>query len=168
MGAKSAGLLVYRIAAGGVLEVLIAHPGGPFWARKGDGSWTVPKGEYDEGEDPQGAAFREFAEETGLELPHRDVVFLGELRQPSGKRVVAWALEADLDVTRASSNTFQLEWPRGSGKVREFPEVDRLEWVTVGLARTRLLKGQVPFLDRLCGAVGARGATEGTPAPPTG
>ncbi len=168
MSAKSAGLLVYRIAAGGLVEVLIAHPGGPFWARKGDGSWTVPKGEYDESEDPLAAAFREFAEETGLERPRRDPVFLGELRQPGGKRVMVWALEADLDVTQASSNTFQLEWPRGSGNVREFPEVDRLEWVTVSLARKRLLKGQVPFLDRLQEAVGVAGGTEGTTAPPTG
>ena len=166
MGAKSAGLLVYRIATGGVVEVLIAHPGGPFWARKGDGSWTVPKGEYEENEDPQAAAFREFVEETGLELPRRDLLFLGELRQPSGKRVMVWALETDLDVTQASSNTFELEWPRGSGLLREFPEVDRLEWVTVGLARKRLLKGQVPFLDRLLEAVGVAGGTEGTPTPP--
>jgi predicted NUDIX family NTP pyrophosphohydrolase len=168
MGAKSAGLLVYRIAAGGVVEVLIAHPGGPFWARKGDGSWTVPKGEYDESEDPRAAAFREFAEETGLELPRRDPVFLGELRQAGGKRVMVWALEADLDVTQASSNTFELEWPRGSGRVREFPEVDRLEWVTVGLARKRLLKGQVPFLDRLQDVVGIGGGAEGTTRPPAG
>ena len=168
MSAKSAGLLVYRIAAGGVVEVLIAHPGGPFWARKGDGSWTVPKGEYDESEDPRAAAFREFAEETGLELPHRDSVLLGELRQPGGKRVTVWALEADLDETQASSNTFQLEWPRGSGRVREFPEVDRLEWVTVGLARNRLLKGQVPFLDLLEGALGVEGGAEGTTSSPRG
>ena len=109
-----------------------------------------------------------FAEETGLELPRRDPVFLGELRQPGGKRVMVWALEADLDVTQASSNTFELEWPRGSGKVREFPEVDRLEWVTVGLARKRLLKGQVPFLDRLQDAVGVGGGAEGTTRPPAG
>lgn len=169
MGAKSAGLLVYRTAAaGGVVEVLIAHPGGPFWAGKGDGSWTVPKGEYDESEDPRAAAFREFAEETSLELPHRDPVCLGELRQPGGKRVIVWALEADLDVTQASSNTFRLEWPRGSGNVRDFPEVDRLEWVTVGLARKRLLKGQVPFLDRLQAVLGVGGGTEGTTVPPAG
>jgi predicted NUDIX family NTP pyrophosphohydrolase len=168
MGATSAGLLVYRIAAGGAVEVLIAHPGGPFWARKGDGSWTVPKGEYDENEDPLAAAFREFAEETGLELPHRTALLLGELRQPGGKRVMVWALNTDLDVTQASSNTFRLEWPKGSGHVREFPEVDRLEWVTVGLARKRLLKGQVGFLDRLLEAVGVGCGTEGTAAPPVG
>ncbi len=168
MGANSAGLLVYRIAAGDVVEVLIAHPGGPFWARKGDGSWTVPKGEYEENEDPLAAAFREFAEETGLDVPHHHTVFLGELRQPSGKRVMVWALEGDVDVTRASSNTFQLEWPRGSGQISEFPEVDRLEWVTVGLARQRLLKGQVPFLDRLLDVVGVGDSTEGTAGPPAG
>jgi predicted NUDIX family NTP pyrophosphohydrolase len=161
MGAKSAGLLVYRIAPGGVVEVLLAHPGGPYWARKDEGSWTVPKGEYEEGEDPLVAAFREFGEETGLELPRRDLLSLGELRQPSGKRVMVWALESDLDVSLASSNTFELEWPRGSGQLREFPEVDRLEWVPIALARKRLLRGQVPFLDRL-EAVGVGGATEGT------
>jgi predicted NUDIX family NTP pyrophosphohydrolase len=166
MGAKSAGLLVYRIPSDGDVEVLLAHPGGPFWARKGDGSWTVPKGEYDESEEPLAAAFREFAEETGLVLPHRDAVFLGELRQPGGKRVMVWALETDLDVTRASSNTFQLEWPIGSGQVREFPEVDRLEWVTLDLARRRLLQGQVPFLDRLMEVVGAGDGPEGTSTPP--
>src|ERR1700736_6376586 len=101
MSAKSAGLLVYRIAEGGVVEVLIAHPGGPFWARKGDGSWSIPKGEYDETENALTAAFREFEEETGLEVPHTGAVCLGDLRQPSGKRVIVWALEADLDATHA-------------------------------------------------------------------
>ena len=95
-------------------------------------------------------------------------MLLGELRQPGGKRVTVWAAEADLDETQASSNTFQLEWPRGSGKVREFPEVDRLEWVTVGLARKRLLEGQVPFLDLLQEALGVEGGAEGTTASPTG
>jgi predicted NUDIX family NTP pyrophosphohydrolase len=157
MVARSAGLLLYRIGDAGGAEVLIAHPGGPFWERKGDGSWSIPKGEYDEEEDALAAAFREFEEETGLEVPHHDAVFLGELRQPSGKRVTVWALEADLDISGAESNTFELEWPRGSGKVREFPEVDRIEWVQVGLARRMLLKGQAPFLDRLLEATGAGG-----------
>jgi predicted NUDIX family NTP pyrophosphohydrolase len=164
MGARSAGLLLYRIGDGGVTEVLIAHPGGPFWARKGDGSWSIPKGEYDEDEDALAAAFREFEEETGLEVPHRDAVSLGELRQPSGKRVTAWALEADLDTSAAQSNTFELEWPRGSGNLREYPEVDRIEWVRVDLARIRLLKGQAPFLDRLLEVTGS-GSPPGGEAP---
>jgi predicted NUDIX family NTP pyrophosphohydrolase len=157
MVARSAGLLLYRISDGGVAEVLIAHPGGPFWARKGDGSWSIPKGEYDEVEDALAAAFREFEEETGLGVPHHDAVFLGELRQPSGKRVMVWALEADLDISGARSNTFELEWPRGSGRVREFPEVERIEWVPIGLARRMLLQGQAPFLDRLLETIGAGG-----------
>lgn len=168
MVTRSAGLLLYRIGDGGVAEVLIAHPGGPFWAGKGDGSWSIPKGEYDEDDDALAAAFREFEEETGLEVPHHDAVSLGELRQPSGKRVIVWALEADLDTAGAQSNMFELEWPRGSGKVREFPEVDRIEWVQVGLARRRLLKGQAPFLDRLLEAIGAgRGLSPEGEAPPS-
>jgi predicted NUDIX family NTP pyrophosphohydrolase len=151
--ARSAGLLLYRRSPEGAVDVLIAHPGGPFWARKDDGVWSVPKGEYGDGDDPLDAAYREFREETGLEPPEAEPLALGELRQPGGKRVTVWALEGDLDVTHASSNTFQLEWPRGSGKVREFPEVDRVEWVGVSLARTKLLRGQVPFLDRLTAAV---------------
>ncbi len=149
MGATSAGLLLYRISPRGVVEVLIAHPGGPFWARKDDAAWSVPKGEYLPGEDPLAAAYREFGEEVGLPAPDGDVVFLGERRQPGGKRVSVWALEGDLDVTNASSNTFELEWPRGSGTVREFPEVDRVEWVPVDRARHKLLRGQAPFLDVL-------------------
>jgi predicted NUDIX family NTP pyrophosphohydrolase len=156
-------LLLYRRSPEGAVEVLIAHPGGPFWARKDDGVWSVPKGEYAEGDDPLDAAYREFREETGLEPPGAEPLALGELRQPGGKRVTVWALEGDLDVTRASSNTFQLEWPRGSGKVREFPEVDRVEWAGVSLARTKLLMGQVPFLDRLMAAVPPEaGPTEGS------
>ena len=162
MGAQSAGLLLYRIAAGGVVEVLIAHPGGPFWARKGDGSWSIPKGEYDESEDPLAAAFREFAEETGLELPRHDAVSLGELRQPSGKRVMVWALEADLDVTQASSNTFaarMAEWVReGQGVPRGGPPRVGHRSASPG---NRLLKGQVPFLDRLQEAIGVGGGTGG-------
>jgi predicted NUDIX family NTP pyrophosphohydrolase len=153
MAATSAGLLLYRRSPEGAVDVMIAHPGGPFWARKDEGAWSVPKGEYLDGEDPLAAAYREFREETGLEPPGGAPRELGELRQPGGKLVTVWALEGDLDVTHASSNTFELEWPPGSGRVAEFPEVDRVEWVSLGLARTKLLKGQVPFLDRLMDAI---------------
>jgi predicted NUDIX family NTP pyrophosphohydrolase len=153
MAAKSAGLLLYRRTDQGVVEVLIAHPGGPFWAGKDEGAWTVPKGEYDPGDDPLAAAYREFREETGFDAPDGATISLGELRQPGGKRVTVWALEGNLDVARASSNTFEIEWPPRSGQVRAFPEVDRLEWAEVSLARTKLLPGQVPFLDRLTDAL---------------
>jgi predicted NUDIX family NTP pyrophosphohydrolase len=168
MGATSAGLLLYRICPGRVVEVLIAHPGGPFWARKDEAAWSIPKGEYQPDEDPLAAAYREFEEEVGLPVPVGAAVYLGERRQPGGKRVSAWALEGDLDVTNASSNTFELEWPRGSGKLQEFPEVDRVEWVSVDIARRKLLKGQVPFLDVLQGAIEAECARleETPPAPP--
>ena len=149
MVSRSAGLLLYRITTTGAVEVLLAHPGGPFWSRKEEGAWSVPKGEYDPDADALATAYREFREETGHEAPAGEPIPLGEVRQPSGKRVSAWALQGDLDVTRASSNTFEMEWPRGSGIMREFPEVDRLEWASLERARTKLLKGQVPFLDRL-------------------
>ena len=149
MGARSAGLLLYRISAEGAVEVLIAHPGGPFWARRDDAAWSIPKGEYLPGEDALVAAYREFEEEVGLVAPDGAAEFLGERRQPGGKRVSVWRLEGDLDVTHATSNMFELEWPRGSGTLREFPEVDRVEWVSVDRARRKLLKGQVPFLDAL-------------------
>ncbi len=153
MGARSAGLLLYRISPEGAVEVLIAHPGGPFWARKDDAAWSIPKGEYLPDEDARVAAYREFEEEVGLAAPGGAAVFLGEHRQPGGKRVSVWGLEGDLDVTRTSSNMFELEWPRGSGTLREFPEVDRVEWVPLDQARRKLLKGQVPFLDALLRAV---------------
>jgi predicted NUDIX family NTP pyrophosphohydrolase len=132
-----------------VVEVLIAHPGGPFWVKKDVGAWSIPKGEYEEDADPLTAAFREFREETGQAPPDATPVQLGELVQPSRKRVAAWALEGDVDVTNTTSNTFEMEWPKGSGRIREFPEVDRVEWRTVATAREKLLKGQIPFLDRL-------------------
>ena len=154
MGANSAGLLLYRISPGGAVEVLLAHPGGPFWARKDDAAWSVPKGEYPADEDPLDAAYREFEEEVGLPAPGGPAVFLGELRQPGGKRVSVWALEGDLDITHSSSNTFELEWPRGSGKIREFPEVDRVEWVSVHQAGRKLVKGQTPFLGVLLETLG--------------
>ncbi len=153
MGANSAGLLLYRIPPEGELEVLIAHPGGPFWARRDAAAWSVPKGEFLDDEDPLDAAYREFGEEVGLTAPPGQAVFLGERRQPGGKRVSVWALEGDLDVTHSSSNTFALEWPRGSGRTQEFPEVDRVEWVSVAVARRKLVKGQAPFLDALLNAL---------------
>jgi predicted NUDIX family NTP pyrophosphohydrolase len=149
MVARSAGLLLYRVSDEGAVEVLLAHPGGPFWARKDAGAWSIPKGEYEQSEDALATARREFREEVGQDAPAGDLVPLGERRQPSGKWVTAWALEGDLDVTRATSNTFEIEWPKGSGTVREFPEVDRVEWMTLEQARAKLLKGQVPFLDAL-------------------
>jgi predicted NUDIX family NTP pyrophosphohydrolase len=145
----SAGLLVYR-RTGGELEVLLVHPGGPFWAKKDDGAWSVPKGEYEPNEDPLGVALREFEEEIGAEPPdHATAVSLGELRQPSGKVVTAWAVEGDLDVSEVRSNTFEMEWPPRSGRTQELPEVDRAGWFGLEEARRKLLRGQVGFLDRL-------------------
>jgi predicted NUDIX family NTP pyrophosphohydrolase len=156
----SAGVLLYR-SCDGVVEVLIAHPGGPFWARKDDGVWSLPKGEYTEGEDPWAAAQREFSEELGLSVPDGLHIDFGPLRQPSGKVVTAFAVEGDLDVTNARSNTFELEWPKGSGRLREFPEVDRVAWFPVAQARAKLLKGQRAFLDRLMAQPELAGLTEG-------
>ena len=145
----SAGLLVYR-RTGGELEVLLVHPGGPFWAKKDGGAWSVPKGEYEPEEDPLEVALREFKEEIGAEPPdHARAVSLGELRQPSGKVVTAWAVEGDLDVSEVRSNTFEMEWPPRSGRTQEFPEVDRAGWFGLEEARRKLLRGQVGFLDRL-------------------
>ena len=154
MVARSAGILLYRRSApSGALEVLLAHPGGPFWARRDAGAWSVPKGEYEAGEDPLANAYREFHEETGFHPPAGTPFPLGELAQPGGKRVIVWALAGDLDPADATSNTFEIEWPRGSGRLRSFPEVDRVAWAGLAQARTMLLKGQVPFLDRLIDAL---------------
>jgi predicted NUDIX family NTP pyrophosphohydrolase len=142
-----------------VIEVLLVHPGGPFWASKDHGAWSIPKGEYEEEEDPLATAFREFQEETGQAPPDTAPIPLGEHVQPSRKRVTAWALEGDVDVTHATSNTFVMEWPKGSGRMREFPEVDRVEWATVATARRKLLRGQVPLLDRLMDELRARHGT---------
>jgi predicted NUDIX family NTP pyrophosphohydrolase len=157
----SAGVLVYR-TRDGVVEVLIAHPGGPFWARKDDGAWSIPKGEYLDGDDPWAAAQREFGEELGLPVPAGPRVDFGPLKQPSGKVVTAFAVRGDLDVTDARSNTFELEWPKGSGRMREFPEVDRVAWFPVAQARAKLLKGQRAFLDQLMTQPDLTGLTEGS------
>ena len=151
--------MLYRVTQEGGVEVLIAHPGGPFWARRDDGVWSVPKGEYGPDEDALATAYREFREETGHDPPGGEPIPLGEVRQPSGKRVTAWALEGDLDVSTATSNTFEIEWPRGSGTLREFPEVDRLEWASLDGARSKLLKGQLPFLDHLLESIGEQQET---------
>lgn len=155
----SAGLLLYRIADN-VVEVLIAHPGGPFWAGKDDGAWSIPKGEYASDDDPWDTAQREFAEELGLPAPTGPRIDLGDVRQAGGKIVTAFAVHADLDVSAAQSNTFELELPKGSGRFREFPEVDRVEWVTVATARAKLLKSQLPMLDTLMEYPGMTGLRE--------
>jgi predicted NUDIX family NTP pyrophosphohydrolase len=144
----SAGILLYRTADGGV-EVLIGHMGGPFWAKKDAGAWSIPKGEYGAGEDPFEVAQREFAEELGSPVPATDFVPLGEVRQAGGKVLTVWAAEGALDVTTAVSNTFTIEWPPRSGRIQEFPEIDRAAWVAVDAARELLVKGQIPLLDRL-------------------
>jgi predicted NUDIX family NTP pyrophosphohydrolase len=147
MAKKSAGLLIYRRRQSG-LEVFLVHPGGPFWARKDEGAWSIPKGEYALGEDPLETARREFQEETGFEAGG-DFIPLTPRKQPSGKVISAWALEGDCDASLIKSNTFSMEWPPHSGKQQEFPEVDRAGWFTVQKAKEKILKGQVPFLDEL-------------------
>ena len=144
----SAGLLLYRFRQG-ALEVMLVHMGGPFWKRKDAGAWSIPKGEYQRPEEPLDAARREFAEETGLMAPAREPVDLGTVKQPGGKLIRAFAVEGDADVNAIRSNSFELEWPRGSGTVKEFPEVDRAEWFEPESARAKLLEGQVPFLEAL-------------------
>lgn len=149
MAPQSAGLLPYRFGVGRVLEMLIVHPGGPFWAKKDDGAWSVAKGEYESGENPEDAADREFAEELGLDPPEGDRIDLGEIKQPGGKLVRVWAVEGDVAVDVIESNQFELEWPPRSGEMRTFPEIDRAEWVSAATARRKLLKGQAGFVDRL-------------------
>ncbi|HVG81353.1 MAG TPA: NUDIX domain-containing protein [Methylomirabilota bacterium] len=149
MPRRSAGLVVHRRRNGG-LEVLLVHPGGPFWAKKDLGAWSIPKGEIDPGEesDPLLVARREFAEETGQPIAG-DFMPLKPIRQPGGKIVQAWAIEGDFDVSQLHSNSFAMEWPPRSGKVRSFPEVDRAAWFSIAEAKERMLKAQTPLLDEL-------------------
>ena len=144
----SAGILLHRLGPGG-REVLVGHMGGPFWATKDAGAWSIPKGEYEPGEDPVAVARREFEEELGSPVPAADLVPLGELRTTSSKVLTVWAVEGDLDATACVSNTFDLEWPPRSGRIQQFPEIDRAAWFGLDEARSKLVKGQVGFLDRL-------------------
>jgi predicted NUDIX family NTP pyrophosphohydrolase len=143
---RSAGILLFR---GAPPEVLLVHPGGPFWAKKDAGAWSIPKGEFDEGEEPLDAALREFEEELGSALPSSDLVPLGSVRQKNRKEVLAWAAEGDLDPSTVRSNTFTMEWPPRSGRQASFPEIDRAEWFPVEVAREKLNPAQAEFLDRL-------------------
>jgi predicted NUDIX family NTP pyrophosphohydrolase len=144
---RSAGILLYRRRSGRV-EVLLAHPGGPFWVRRDDGAWTIPKGLIDAGETPEAAARREFCEELGAEATGA-LVPLGSVRQRGGKHVEAFALEGDFDVAALRSNTFETEWPPRSGQMNTYPEVDRAAWMDLAAARIKLLEAQRPLLDRL-------------------
>jgi predicted NUDIX family NTP pyrophosphohydrolase len=152
---RSAGIVLYRRSAG-ELEVLLVHPGGPLWSRRDLGAWSIPKGEYADGEEPAAAARREFAEELGSPAPEDLAIDLGEARQRGGKLVRAWGAPGDLDASAICSNTFALEWPPRSGRISEFPEVDRAQWFALTEARERINPGQILLLDRLEEAVGAK------------
>lgn len=143
---QSAGLLLYRRRP--AIEVFLVHPGGPYWAKKDEGAWSIPKGEFEEGDDPLEAARRELREETGFSI-EGDLARLDPVKQPGGKTVNAWMVEADMDPDELVSNTFQMEWPPRSGRIRQFPEVDRAAWFSLDEARMRILKGQVPLIDQL-------------------
>jgi predicted NUDIX family NTP pyrophosphohydrolase len=159
---QSAGLLLFRGRAAD-LEVLLGHPGGPFWQNKDDGAWSIPKGLIGADEAPLSAARREFVEETGHD-PDGDFLPLGEARQPGGKVVQAWAIEGDWDPALIRSNTFEMEWPPRSGRRRTFPEIDRAAWFAIADARRKILKGQTVFVDRLLEALGPATPTDGTNA----
>ena|SRR5438477_6479632 len=146
MAKLSAGILMYRRVAGEA-QVLLVHPGGPFWRNKDEGAWSIPKGEYGEGENALAVAKREFAEELGIDAPSGEYRALGEVRQRGGKVVTAFAAEGDVDVSEVRSNTFEIEWPPKSGKHASFPEIDKAEWFTLAEARVKILGSQLPFIN---------------------
>jgi predicted NUDIX family NTP pyrophosphohydrolase len=148
MPKQTGGILLYR-SNGGELEVLLTHPGGPYWENKDDGAWTIPKGIIEDGEKPVEAAAREFEEELGSPLPAGELRRLKPIRQAGGKLVHAWAVEGDFDPKKLRSNTFSMEWPPKSGEKQEFPEVDQAAWFTIDIARQRVLKSQSDLLDQL-------------------
>ena len=147
MAARSAGIIVYRKRAE-TIEVLLVHPGGPFWSKRDSGAWSIPKGEYSDDEDAEAAARREFEEETGWTIAS-DLLPLGEIRQKAGKTVTAFAAEGDFDTVSLDSNRFEIEWPPKSGRIAAFPEVDRAGWFALDEAREKIIEGQRPLLDRL-------------------
>jgi predicted NUDIX family NTP pyrophosphohydrolase len=149
MAKRSAALLVFRLSGERGLEVLLGHMGGPFWEKKDARAWSIPKGEYEEGEEPIAAAIREFEEELGSSPPSGDILPLGESSQPSSKVITTYAIEGDFDIRGFHSNTFTMEWPKGSGNIQEFPEIDRAEWMTFARACDMVVKGQVTILGRL-------------------
>lgn len=152
MGRLSAGILLYRTTDSGP-EVLLGHMGGPFWARRDEGAWSIPKGEYRPDEDPLTVARREFEEEIGVPVPADEFVELGEVRQSGGKQVVAWAAAGDLDASATVSNTFDLEWPPKSGRIQQFPEIDRTAWFDLETAGTKIITAQREFLTRLASSI---------------
>jgi predicted NUDIX family NTP pyrophosphohydrolase len=147
MPKQSAGILLYR-NTGGRVEVFLVHPGGPFWAKKDDGAWSIPKGEFADGEEALEAAKREFQEETSFSI-EGTFIPLNPVKQPGGKTVYAWAVEGDIDAGAIRSNTFSIEWPKGSGKSKSYPEVDRADWFDLTTAKIKILKGQVGLLEQL-------------------
>lgn len=161
MPQRSAGLLMYRRAGGGVV-LLLVHPGGPFWAKKDEGAWSIPKGLLDEGEEPMAAGAREFEEETGLR-PTGSFLEVGQFKQPSGKLILVWAVDGDFDVATLRSNSFPMEWPPRSGRTQEFPEVDRAGWFAPAEAMRKLVKGQRPIVLALLKKLGLEAPTGSTP-----
>jgi predicted NUDIX family NTP pyrophosphohydrolase len=157
MPRRSAGILLYKRTQSGLM-LLLVHPGGPFWARKDDGVWTIPKGEYEDGEDAAAAARREFAEETGTSV-NAALILLGEFRQAGGKRVTAFAAEGDFDAATLRSNVFSVEWPPKSGRTQQFPEVDRAAWFAPALALEKILRSQQPIVEALLAWLGSRASS---------